>query len=267
MVGKLFKYEARFYLRWLIPIAAACLGLGIISKILYFVPDSPNDFSILFIITNMIRSVYLVAINAMIVFGYVIVGIRFLKSTFTQEAYFTHTIPVKSSTILNVKLLAGSLFVLALRIAAFGSILLIYTGRVTTTVIEAVSEVLSQASKSGNLPDVILISAEVAALAFFLLFVEILHPYAACALGQRMKSKVGGAIMFYFIIGGIIEAVMSFFYVGGISYLAFGDFRYTEPPLYIVHVALGIAVLTVAAFDVTFYLITRHRLKNRLNIT
>ena len=73
--------------------------------------------------------------------------------------------------------------------------------------------------------------------------------------------------MFYFIIGGIIEAVMSFFYVGGISYLAFGEFRNAEPPLYIVHVALGIAILTAAAFDVTFYLITRHRLKNRLNIT
>ncbi|MBR4661646.1 MAG: hypothetical protein IKO92_02805, partial [Clostridia bacterium] len=110
MVRKLYKHEALFYLRWFIPIAAACVGIALISKLTMLFPNN----QITEIIKSMIISVYISSLFAMIVFGIVIVSLRFFRSMFTHEGYFTHTIPVEPSALLNCKLICGVLFMLVL---------------------------------------------------------------------------------------------------------------------------------------------------------
>ncbi|MBQ7475655.1 MAG: hypothetical protein IJS78_07045 [Clostridia bacterium] len=266
MVGKLFKYEFKYYLRWLIPIMSGCVVLALTSKLFYLVRDVQE----LYLITQMVYSTYTMLIGAAVVLGYVIVALRFLKSTFTQEAYFTHTIPVKPSTLLNVKFASGALFMIVIIAGAVGSFIMMFTGSVFSTVTKGVADMISSAFRENALGNFILGVFEVILLSLLVIFVEILHPYAACAIGQRMKSKTGGAIMWYFIIFAIIRAGSTLFMIGNLSWISAlesieesGRVVPTVSP----HLIMWIYISVVLAVDLTFYFITRHRLKKKLNIT
>ena len=77
MVKKLFKHEALFYLRWFIPLAAACLGIALLSKLTMLFPD--NQITV--ILKQFILSIYIFSLGAMIVFG---IGQKYIVAGLTE---------------------------------------------------------------------------------------------------------------------------------------------------------------------------------------
>lgn len=257
MVKKLFKHEALFYLRWFIPLAAACLGIALISKLTMLFPD--NQITVM--LKSMIFSLYTFSLGAMIVFGFVIVSLRFFRSMFTREGYFTHTIPVEPSTLLNCKLICGVLFMLVLVAVAGTSVFIMSLGQELGVVLGQLFEGLGHAFKAGEGLDVVLIIIEGVLLGLFFLLRTILHVYCACSIGQRMKSKIGGAIMWFFILYGIQQGA------GTVLELVFLPILFSDNfSTVTMHIMLSGYALYQFAIALTFYLISRFRIKNRLNL-
>ena len=257
MVKKLFKHEALFYLRWFIPLVPACLGIALLSKLTMLFPYS----QITEIVKSMILSVYVFSLGAMIVFGIVIVSLRFFRSMFTHEGYFTHTIPVEPSTLLNCKLICGVLFMLVLIIAAGISIFILSLGQELGVVLGQLFEGLGHAFKAGEGLDIVLTIIELVLAGLFYLLRTILHVYCACSIGQRMKSKIGGAIMWFFILYGIQQGA------GTVLELVFLPILFNNVSSNVtLHITLTGFALYQFAIALTFYLISRFRIKNRLNL-
>ncbi|MBQ1503323.1 MAG: hypothetical protein IIZ35_04900 [Clostridia bacterium] len=257
MVRKLYKHEALFYLRWFIPIAAACVGIALISKLTMLFPNN----QITEIIKSMIISVYISSLFAMIVFGIVIVSLRFFRSMFTHEGYFTHTIPVEPSALLNCKLICGVLFMLVLVAVAGTSVFIMSLGQELAIVLNQIFKGFASAFRNGEGLDVVLLIIEVCLCALFYLLRTILHVYCACSIGQRMKSKIGGAIMWFFILYGIQQGA------GTVLELVFLPVLFNDSfSTVTMHIMLSGYALYQFAIALTFYLISRYRIKNRLNL-
>ena len=257
MVKKLFKHEALFYLRWFIPLAAACLGIALISKLTMLFPDN----QLTTILKSMIISLYTFSLGAMIVFGFVIVSLRFFRSMFTREGYFTHTIPVEPSTLLNCKLICGVLFMLVLVAVAGTSVFIMSLGQELGVVLGQLFEGIGHAFKVGEGLDVVLTIIELVLAGLFYLLRTILHVYCACSIGQRMKSKIGGAIMWFFILYGIQQGSDTVVWLIFTPLILKGSSSIVS-----LHILISAYALYQFAIALTFYLISRFRIKNRLNL-
>ena len=207
---------------------------------------------------NLLTSLYLTAIYAVCILGFVIVSLRFFKSMFTHEGYFTHTIPVESSTLLHVKLITGFCFMLVLALTVIASVIIVSAGTEFNVVYELV-KLIESSIRVGRGVDVVIVTVELISLCILAILAAMLHVYAACAIGQRMKSKIGGAIMWFFIIYGIMQAANAVLMIGLTMVAASGI-----TPSY--HAVLLVYEAFLLSVVVTYYLITRLRLKNKLNL-
>ena len=257
MVKKLYKHEALFYLRWFIPLAAACLGIALISKLTLFFGD--NQF--IQILKSMMIGLYISSLGAMIVFGFVVVSLRFFRSMFTHEGYFTHTIPVEPSTLLNCKLICGTLFMITLAAIAATSIFILSLGQELGIILWNLFGAIGDAFSKGHGVDLVLFVIEICFCALFFLLRWILHVYCACSIGQRMKSKIGGAIMWFFILYGIQQGSDTFLWLIFTPMIVRNNSSIVS-----IHILFSAYALYQFAIALTFYLISRYRIKNRLNL-
>ena len=103
MLGKVLKYDLKAVCRYLIPLYAVLLGLGIMVRLLGFF----DNISIIAIICGLM----IVALVLVSVFSFVLTGIfsvkHYLENLFKDEGYLTHTLPVKKGTLLVSKVLVS----------------------------------------------------------------------------------------------------------------------------------------------------------------
>ena len=202
MVKKLYKHEALALLRCMIPIDFACLALALLSKLSYLLDSSIKGAGI---VKGMFTTFYILSIFALFIVGFVIVITRFYRNLLTSEGYMTHTIPVKTSSHLHCKLICGFLFMLFNIIVVLASFLIIGTGsEILDTFFKIVSQSWDALAGSVGLTSMILYVVEVIVVIVLYLFLMIQQPYAAMSMGQKMKNKVGGAVLWYFIFYFII---------------------------------------------------------------
>ena len=103
MLGKVLKYDLKALCRYLIPLYAVLLGLGVMIRLLGFF----DNISIIAIICGLM----IVALVLVSVFSFVLTGIfsvkHYLENLFKDEGYLTHTLPVKKGTLLISKVLTS----------------------------------------------------------------------------------------------------------------------------------------------------------------
>lgn len=164
------------------------------------------------------------------------------------------------------KMLCGVLVIVIDFIAVIASLLIMGAG---TEVLAEVFEVLKAGFKFAGekltAAQIISLSAEFIIAIIIGMFQSLLMFYAAIAIGQQFKSRVGGAVVAYICLYAAVQVINTFIMIIGIA--VFGS----------IEVDLTISVGTFQAFlgliavyslilAAVYFCITRHFLSKKLNL-
>lgn len=272
MLKKLFKYEWKFF--WKVP-ATINLALAIITLLGVTFIISPlweldSDFIDILMATSMMF--YYLSIFAGSIAVSVYIAIRFYRSSYTDEGYLTHTLPVTPRQIILSKL-----FVSVIWSFITGGVIVISVGVLIATFIFASSN-LNIFYEIGEVWEEFLsLFGELgfdfyfSAFLVFLLsvagsFFNILMLFSAISLGQMFsRHRIAGAVVWYIAEYTIVQFGSSI--LMSITTLSlfnsmdrFDSVSFVTTPL-----LCGSLVLTLAG-SVVLYFITEYMMKKRLNL-
>jgi len=200
MLGKLLKYD----LKWV-------YKLVVIFYILAFI------FSVIGRAFGEIENSLVFNIVSQIAFGFAIsmmvsslinclmrLWVRFVRNVYKDEAYLTHTLPVKKNTIYCSKIIAGLVCIFTTTIVAIVCLFICYYSEAN---IEALKLVLELAATTYNTTVVNLLLLISVVLFLEIMFILIVG-YVGIILGHKSnKNKMAKSIIIGFVLYFIFQAV------------------------------------------------------------
>ncbi len=261
MLGKLIKYELKSSARTFIPIY---IGL-IIVTILQICLDKINyfDIEILSIIVNTVLSGLFVVVflgNCICIYN------RFKKSFFTDEGYLMFTLPVKTSQLINSKIIGSLIWSTLSIITSIISGYIIACGEYNIGIIKAITGIpeifISVWNSVDNVTDIPTILGVMliilGSIVLNILFILGLYSMAADSYEFKMnKSKViyyvknlGTFIIWIFILFKIVPWVFNTVWA----------FNILE------ELKVLIDIMIIIAFEIGIYMELHYRIKNKLNL-
>lgn len=267
MLKKLYKHEFHSLMRSLMPIWAALLGFAALSRLTFFL-DYDND--ILNTLKVLSVTAYVFAIIAVFVVGLVIVVMRFYKNLLTHEGYLTFTLPFTPTQHIICKLICGVVVMIIDFIIVICSLLILGAGT------EILGEILSDIKMALTvLPEYLsagqisLLSLEIGVLLLLSPFQSLLMFYAAMAIGQQFKNKVGGAAIAYICLYAAVQIIstlmmipLSLISAGGMDELN----ELINNSVTYFSVFMLFMIVFSAALSTVYFVITRHFLTKKLNL-
>lgn len=267
MLKKLYKHEFHSLMRSLLPIWAALLGFAVLSR-LSFLLDFDND--ILNTLKVLSVTAYVMGIFAVFIVGLVIVVMRFYKNLLTHEGYLTFTLPFTPTQHIICKLICGVVVIIIDFIIVFCSLLILGAGT------EILGEILSDIKMALTvLPEYLsagqisLLSLEIGVLMLLSPFQSLLMFYAAMAIGQQFKNKVGGAAIAYICLYAAVQIIsMLMMALGSLVSLSSMDEinELINNSVTYFSVFMLFMIVFSAALSAVYFVITRHFLSKKLNL-
>ncbi|MDE6386238.1 MAG: hypothetical protein K2L82_00350 [Lachnospiraceae bacterium] len=259
MLGKLMKYEWKSTWKLLVPANLLIVVMTIIATITVRLDvfDTDNEgiiFSAIIIILTYVGSMFVVMIGTAIYLIH-----RFYTSTYGDQGYLLHTLPVDKHHIIIAKVLASTAWVIVSTLLMYMSILILFNeeGDIFSRMIDNVK---SSVMWSGT-DDVSAFAVIMTLIAgMVVMFARVLKVTACISLGQLSNNhKLLSAFGFYFLIYIIQQIVNGIYYVilGYINTIT-GDWYYGTTWEY--------SLLTGLVYSVAFYLITWHIMERKLNL-
>ena len=268
MVGKLFKYEAKYYLRLFIPFGIAVLASALFTRILFELKIDHIVYDIIYGSSQL-----LFGVSIAVCFGSVVVMsiTRFYKNLYTSEGYLSFTLPVTAAEHIWAKLLASLTFYLSAIVIAFAGFFVLTVGEVLVEIVKAASYLFSQIVKEGGF-DIIMFFIELLIAIFTVSIFEIMLFYTCISLGQTAKkNRVFMAFVYYFlyyiitqVTGTILVIVISILSVSGLI-SEIGKFI-VENIVWLKHVAVAAAIVINLGISAIFFLANRHIMIKKLNL-
>ena len=263
MLKKLYKYELYSLFRNLLPVYAAVLGFALLSRLSLLIK---TDNVLLQIPSRISTTIYFFSIVAVFVVGMVVVVMRFYKNLLSGEGYLTFTLPFSATQHIVCKLLCGVLVIIIDFISVIASLLIMGAGTDTLReIIEALRTGLEEAGHMLTAGQLISISAELIIAAVIGMFQSLLMFYAAIAIGQQFKNRIGGAVVAYISLYAAVQVINTFIMIIAVFFLQ----DIMEAATFTVgFFQIFIALLTVYSLILAaaYFFITRHFLSKRLNL-
>ena len=126
MLGKIIKYDMKAMNRFLIIIHAFLLIYAFFIRILITGRLTANNVHNLgntyFLILGLTVSFGIILLTCVAFATSIIIAVHFYKSTYSDEGYLTHTLPVKKGTLLIAKVIAGTIWCIIDIIGLFAAI-------------------------------------------------------------------------------------------------------------------------------------------------
>lgn len=210
MVGKLFKYEAKYYLRLFIPFGIIVLAAALFMRITYAFRSDSIIYDIVYG-----SSVVLYVISLAVCVGAVTVlaVTRFYKNLYGTEGYLSFTLPVTAAQHIWAKLSAALLFYLCSLFLAIVSFFVATAGELFLEYIKAAVYIFEYLYKQSG-ADFVLLFIEILVLLLGLLVFEVLLFYTCVSLGQMAKkAKVFMSFLWYFIYYSIAQLFGTIFII------------------------------------------------------
>lgn len=264
MLKKLYKHEFYSLFRSMIAVYIAIIGLALLGKISFLISGDGIFASLLKTSSTVL---YIIGVIAMFVVGFVIVIVRFYKNLLSKEGYLTFTLPFTASQHLNCKLICGAAVIAGNFIVLILSLFIFFVGTDGfATFIDNIREGVNMVTRLYNPWQIAVVIAEFVAILLASLIQTLVMPYAAMSVGQRFKSKIGGAVLAYIIMYAAIETIDSVIMV----VLMLLDDLFTETltnyPYGSTVAIFGLCVLYSAVISSVMYLIARNQLTKHLNL-
>lgn len=272
MVGKLFKYEAKYYLRLFIPFGIAVLASALFMRILFELKSLLEIKSMIFSIIYG-SSQLLFGVSIAVCFGAIVALsiTRFYKNLYTSEGYLSFTLPVTAAQHIWTKLLASLTFYLSAIVITFAGFFIVTVGEVLVEIVKAASYLFSQIVKEGGF-DIVMFIIELLIAIFTVSIFETLLFYTCISLGQTAKkNRVFMSFVYYFlyyvltqVIGTIIVIVISILTATG-ALSTIGEYVANNISWF-KHVAVAAAIVINLGISAIFFFANRHIMIKKLNL-
>lgn len=260
MLGKLMKYEWQATWKLLVPTNLLIIVMTFFAcftvRLDFF--DYKNDgviFSAVMIIMMYVLSMFVALIGTAIYLIY-----RFYTSTYGDQGYLLHTLPVDKHHIIIAKVLVSLAWVMISSFLMYASILFLFNAEedILTDFISGLQVMVEQTRGER-------VSAFAVVMAFIAVIVgmlaRVLKVTACISLGQLSSNhKLVIAFAFYFAIYIAQQTVNAFYYmfVGYINRNRAWSYGYRA--------SWEFALITGLIYSVVFYLLTWYVMDKKLNL-
>ncbi|MCM1122794.1 MAG: hypothetical protein NC416_09445 [Eubacterium sp.] len=259
MLGKLMKYEWQFTWKLLAPANLLIVVMTVLACFTVRIDafDTDNEgiiFSVIIIILTYIASMFVVMIGTVLYLIH-----RFYTSTYGDQGYLLHTLPVDKHHIIIAKVLVSTGWVVFSSILIYLSVLLLFheEGDIFSQMIDSIS---SSAEWSGaeSVSAFAVVMTLVSSLV--LMFARVLKVTACISLGQLSNNhKLLAAFGFYFL-SYIVQQIVNGIYYAFLGYVntITGDWYFGR--------TWEFSMLTGLIYCVAFYMITWLVMEKKLNL-
>lgn len=268
MVKKLYKHEFLAWLRVLPIFFGVTLLTAAFHRVLQFFETNSVYYNIVHVSALVLYGVsVMVCIAAPVVFGIV----RFYKNLFTGEGYLTLTLPVNTTTHLNVKVITSVVFSIASLVVCLLSACIITAGDVFTELWKAFLYLwnLIQPEMTYHL---IGYAAEFCVLLLIAMFSTSLLYNSCLCIGQLAKKNrillAVGVYFIYYFITQIFSTIFVLAFTGlGMANLLDPYYKFVaNHPRASVHIGLCGMIVLEALLALVFWCICRFILRKKLNL-
>ncbi len=243
MLGKLIHKDFQSTSRFFLPLIFGYVGASILGKILMesmmameknvdaFGNINSNLFNMLSVFSMIYLTLFIFYLVAYYIMTSVFIVYDFYKTMVSDQAYLTHTLPVKASTLIHSKVIVSAIWQIIINVIVLLSGILLLAGHVDFSQIgELIGQVLKYNAGFKELMGISL--GTFCFYIVFILFLELISGplmfFASIALGHLFgKHRILGAILsyagFYMAMQIISTVVMVFmgYSLNGFSNQAF----------------------------------------------
>lgn len=259
MLGKLMKYEWKATWKLLVPANLLIIVMTFFACVTVRLDFFDYDFDAAGFAAIMIIMMYVLSMFVAIVGTAIYLIYHFYTSTYGDQGYLLHTLPVDKHHIIIAKVLVSSTWVLISSFLMYASILFLFNAEedILSDFTDAV-EIIVTRTYHEEFSAFAIIMALIAMLVGLL--ARVLKVTACISLGQLSSNhKLITAIAFYFAMY-IAERVVNIFY-----YLFLGIIN-DRTGTWDFGISWEFALITGLIYTVVFYLITWHVMDKKLNL-
>ena len=259
MLGKLIKYEFMATGRVFLPLFAALLIVSAINRL--FQNLNLEVPAVIGVILSVILIVGILVLTLILTLQ------RFQKNLMSNEGYLMMTLPVRPDSLILSKLFVASVWTAASTIIVTVSIMIMAMSGIS------ISEILAQIRLFFEqiaipAPQVVVYAIELIVLIVLSLFSGILLLYACMALSMLVNKRrwlfTFGA---YIVITTAMQTILAVLVALGASFRIYDLLSINSMSDFgQIQIVILLVLVAEAAMCVVFYYITRHMLKNRLNL-
>ena len=105
MLGKVMKHEMKATWKVLFPLAMVLVGVTLIGMLMMNMQVFETDMGALVGLAMLL--LYIIGLIALSVTAFIFLLVRFYHSMYGAEGYLSHTLPVTTFSLINVKLLVA----------------------------------------------------------------------------------------------------------------------------------------------------------------
>ena len=272
MLAKLFKDEMKGTSRLFLPLIAGFILITVLCKFAFETSFTIFDFNnyILQTITVIFFTLYFIYIIALYVLTSVFIVVRFYQTMTGKQAYLTHTLPIKTSTLINAKLICAVLWELITGVLFILSLVFFFLGHIhlsdIQTFIRDVGIIVKELNQYVNIP---LFTAVIFISCILSLLSGPLMMYACVAMGHLFRThRVLWAVVSYFIIYILIQiiATIGMFFCGYDMILWSNTATSVSNMVHIMERYMIFAVILSAGFTAGCYAVTNYVFHSHLNL-
>lgn len=265
MLGKLMKYEWKATWKLLLSANLVIVVMTFAAWIMTnLVEYSATDFQMIDFVEIMVILTYVISMFAVYVGTSIFLIYRFYTSTYGDQGYLLHTLPVDTHHIILAKVSVSALWLLINSVMITGSVLFLFTAREDAffTMMEGMADVIELMSGE----EITLFTIIMTLVAYvFSLFAKVLKVGACISLGQ-LSSNHKLMLSFAWYVGiYLVECVCSGVYFSirlafqeySNSYMSFASYYDTQWETTLLAGILGCVI---------YYILTWYVMGRKLNL-
>ncbi|MBT9775386.1 hypothetical protein GPL15_02545 [Clostridium sp. MCC353] len=266
MLSKLMKQDYLSTRRLFFPSYLVFIIISVLNKILLevaYTTAQPKDA--LEIISVIGLTLYVISIVALFVVTYVFICMHFYRTMSGEQGYLTHTLPVKTRTVINSKLFNSVIWQIGTFVLVMLSLLLLLAGELDGLDFQSIFSHYKHFVETNMYMSVGAFNVEIIITCFISLFSSSLMFYCSIAIGHLFnKHKVGGAVIAYIGIYMILQMLGTILmFMSGFLTIINGDaadFYYVYNRIMIYSIIMSIITTVI------MYFVTEYIFRKRLNM-
>ena len=265
MVKKLIKYDFAAFAKVMLPVEAGVLLVALLYRIMQFFENESEAYAIF---NGSMIVVLVVSFIAAMLISFIFSIVRFYKNFFTAEGYLSFTLPVTETSHIVSKLVVSLIFDIITVITILLSLCIATAGDVLVEVLKAAGYLFGKgyANIGVNLPLFIL---EFILASLLSLIASHALVFLCISIGQTAKKhKILAAVGIYFIIYIIMQMAGTVVITVGALGGLFEELSelFERSPMMMTHIAFFIAIVIQILLFIIYFFVTRHMIKNKLNL-
>lgn len=274
MVRKLIKYDFQSYFRLLFPVQLIIIGFALINRLIQFFEPASDAAEAASTVYNSVfvstLVLYILSIFVCLIMTVVVSIIRFYQGMYTNEGYLNHTLPVTPTQHILAKLLTSIIFCLGADLAIFLSFMVITAGEVNIEVFKAITFLVGRYFVNTGLNGALYV-LEFILLAIVSVVFLFLKLYFCISVGQLVKRKkillAFGVFFGIYVMKQIIGTVFAIVVALNLDFMdQIGNWINSSPNVAF-HIFFCGAIIFYGLFALIYFLITKHIMSKKLNLT